>query len=194
MKKGQKIRAWVNPPPFSGNARKKTCFFLWYLPLDPAGIPWPAFEIWIEHTWVDIFNSVIISIILVASIIENLKAQFQGKLFQSLDSKKTMWELGWGRELNICHPRIVDCSKWWILWGELGSRGSDLTSRVHLLHSWPGKTHSHTSNLNLSQPFLLPPLFHQIVTPLKTDQKSSFDQKPLRAILEPVKLYYIPMF
>ena len=68
-----------------------------------------------------------------------------------------MWELGWGRELNFWPPRIVDCSKWWILRGELGSRGSDLTSRVHLLHSWPGKTHSHTSNLKLSQPFFIAP-------------------------------------
>ena len=32
-KKGQKIRAWVTPPPFSGNARKKTCFHFWCLPL-----------------------------------------------------------------------------------------------------------------------------------------------------------------
>ena len=27
LKKGQKIRAWVDPPPHSGNARKKTFFF-----------------------------------------------------------------------------------------------------------------------------------------------------------------------
>ena len=27
LKKGQKIRAWVDPPPHLGNARKKTCFF-----------------------------------------------------------------------------------------------------------------------------------------------------------------------
>ena len=34
VKKGQKIQAWVNPPPppFSGNARKKTCFLLQGLP------------------------------------------------------------------------------------------------------------------------------------------------------------------
>ena len=31
-KKGQKIRAWVDPPPHSGNARKKTFFFHWCLP------------------------------------------------------------------------------------------------------------------------------------------------------------------
>ena len=28
LKKGQKIRAWVDPPPHSGNARKKTFFFI----------------------------------------------------------------------------------------------------------------------------------------------------------------------
>ena len=34
LKKGQKIRAWVDPsPPHSGNARKKTFFFHWCLPL-----------------------------------------------------------------------------------------------------------------------------------------------------------------
>ena len=26
LKEGQKIRAWVDPPPYSGNARKKTFF------------------------------------------------------------------------------------------------------------------------------------------------------------------------
>ena len=31
-KKGQKIRAWVDPPPHSGNARKKTFFFCRCLP------------------------------------------------------------------------------------------------------------------------------------------------------------------
>ena len=28
LKKGRKIRAWVDPPPHSGNARKKTFFFI----------------------------------------------------------------------------------------------------------------------------------------------------------------------
>ena len=32
-KKGQKIRAGVSPPPFLGNARKKTFFFSGGLPL-----------------------------------------------------------------------------------------------------------------------------------------------------------------
>ena len=32
-KKGQKIRAGVSPPPFPGNARKKTFFFTGWLPL-----------------------------------------------------------------------------------------------------------------------------------------------------------------
>ena len=34
LKEGQKIRAWVDPPPHSGNAQKKTFFFFnWPLPL-----------------------------------------------------------------------------------------------------------------------------------------------------------------
>ena len=28
LKEGQKIRAWVDPPPYSGNARKKTFFLM----------------------------------------------------------------------------------------------------------------------------------------------------------------------
>ena len=32
VKKGPKIRAWVDPPPYLGNARKKTFYFCWCLP------------------------------------------------------------------------------------------------------------------------------------------------------------------
>ena len=28
LERGPKIRAWVDPPPYSGNARKKTFFFI----------------------------------------------------------------------------------------------------------------------------------------------------------------------
>ena len=38
LKEGQKIRAWVEPPLYSGNARKKTFFFHWGLPLKEAVI------------------------------------------------------------------------------------------------------------------------------------------------------------
>ena len=41
LKEGQKIRAWVDPPPHSGNARKKTLFSIdvfpnYIQPLDTA--------------------------------------------------------------------------------------------------------------------------------------------------------------
>ena len=42
-KRGQKIRAWVDPPPYSGNARKKTFFSI---DLFPDSLSWISFSLW----------------------------------------------------------------------------------------------------------------------------------------------------
>ena len=86
LKKGQKIRAWVDPPPHSGNARKKTFFFNGSLPLGflDNGLHQVVYQI----TYLHVYLPTVVDIDLFKRIPEN-EARFQKLVFQVQDLRSS---------------------------------------------------------------------------------------------------------